>query len=298
MYILFIIALTSLGLLLSSWEDLKTGEIPDKISLGLTSGLIVFSLIHSFVDWDFNIIFTSLLWGLIFFIISYILFVLGQWGGGDVKLMGAVGVSMGYLNSVDFMWINMEVLGSTIHPLATYFINMAFVSTPYVVLYTLTLGFMNPKAFKLYFKSLGDKRNITIFFGSLTPLLFLIQIQNQLLLIIYSLIPLFFLVSVYMKTVEDHLLKKEILVEELADWDILAQDLRVSSKLIATKRNIEGVTPEQVAAIKKLAKEGVIDEKIEIRWGVKFVPVLFISYPITLYVGNLLHTVFSVLTDL
>lgn len=295
MYILFIVLLTTLGLLLSSWEDLKTGEIPDKISLGLTAGLILFSIIHSVVDYNPNILFQSLLWGLIFFAVSYILFVLGQWGGGDVKLMGAIGVSMGYLNAVGFQYINMDVLGYVIHPLVTYFINMAFISTPYVILYTLTLGFMHPYAFKLYLKKLGEKKNISIFAGSIIPIMLLIQLENHILTLIYSLLPLFFLISVYMKTVEDTLLKKEIPVVQLADWDILAQDLKVNGKIIATKRNIEGVTPDQVAAIKKLAKDGAINDKIEIRWGVKFVPVLFISYPITLYMGNLLHMVFMLL---
>lgn len=286
------ISLTLVFLFLASIFDLRTGEIPDAVSFGLAAALIFASFFVSAIEGDYSFAATPFIWGLLFFAIGYALFELGQWGGGDVKLMGGIGASLGLLQALSFPFSNLQIFEDRIPPLAVYIINMAFISTPYVVAYTMALGFMNPSAFTHFRKSLVRPKRIAALIMSFLPFCMALFFRQQRIAAVYSLLPLFYTASVYMKSVEDKILAKTIPVGELNDWDILVQDIVVDGVRIAKRRNIEGVNPEQVKKIKELALKGLIPPKIRIRWGVKFAPVLFLAYAATVGPGNLLEILF------
>lgn len=296
MFLEFALLLAFGALILASWEDLKTGEIADWKSTGFAAAVVVLALVNTVISWDYQILLTTLLWAAAYLAFSVVLFYLGQWGGGDVKMMAALGACMGYIDSIGFGWPESSIFGHQLHPLLSFLINMAFISVPYAIVYTVMLGVGKPQAFTQYFKRLGERKVIAalalMFMPSIAASYFgLLEMAS-----LYLFLPLFYLASVYMKTVEHTVLRKTIAVAKLKPWDILSEDLRVGGRLIATRRNIEGVTPEQVAEIKKLSKAGKIPKTIDIRWGVKFLPVIALSFLATLYVGDALAVAFAFLT--
>ncbi len=290
---------TTFLLVLASYSDLKTGEIPEKITRGLIAVNVIIAAICSIYLVNPSFLFTSLLVGAAFFVIGYLMFYLGEWGGGDVKLLAGIGCSLGLLASMNyFTGIPYVLYREGIFPYyIDYFVNLAIASSPYVIVYSLILGLMKPGVFRAFTIQFKKKTSIAILFSSFLPSLLTLNYDIPRLALIYLSIPLLVLISLYIKAVEEVALQKEIAVNELREGDILASDLVVEGKKIAGRRNMEGVNGKQVIEIQKLASEGKILGKITVRWGIKFAPILFIAFLLTLLFGDVLEIlVVSLLT--
>ncbi|HHQ45510.1 MAG TPA: prepilin peptidase, partial [Candidatus Altiarchaeales archaeon] len=283
MIVFWAVVLTCALLFIASWIDLMTGEIPDRITKTLFGGLLLFSAAAAFVNRDPFMFTTPFIVGACFFIVSAILFFLGQWGGGDVKITAGVGVLLGLVSRMGYVWPNMDL---TPYYLA-YWMNMAFISIPYVAVYTLVLGFMRPNVFKQFLKNIREHRTLFLIGFSFIPSLLSIILAIPNATGLYLMLPVFTVGTVYLKTCEREALMKEIPVSGLSEGDILAQDLVVGGKKLFSKRNIEGLTSEDVERIICLAGRGDISENITIRWGVKFAPILMFALLATIYLGSI-----------
>lgn len=281
------------ALFLASIADLKTSEIPEQLSLGLIAFILTVALLNTAYSWELIHLASAVMWGVIALAIGYVLFALGQWGGGDVKILAGVGCLLGYLDSLDYAWPNSTFIEYEIPPLLTYFIDMAFAATPYVIVYTIILGIMNPVAFTRFRQKMLQGKTIAIFVISTAPAFLAWEMGFDRLGTLYLLVPLMVVASVYMKTVESVVLTKNVKVSQLKEWDIPADDVVADGEKIASKRNIEGITPEQLERIRELAAQGRIPDELRIKWGVKFAPILLVSLILTLYVGNILDLVFK-----
>lgn len=280
-----VIGITVLFLMLASLYDLKTGEIPEKITRGLIVVILIMAAIYSISSVNPSFLAQSLLMGVGFFIFGYLMFYLGEWGGGDVKLLAGVGCSIGFLNSVDH-FAEME----SIFPYyMDYFLNLVMVAVPYVIVYSFLLGLINPKVFAEFVNSLGRKRSLLAIALSFTPSLITLSIDMPKLAIMYLLVPPLVILALYLYAVEKIALQKTIDVQELKEEDILANDLIVDEKKIASRRNMEGVSKDQVAEIQRLASEGKIPRTITVRWGVRFAPILFFAFLLTVFLGGVLE---------
>jgi Flp pilus assembly protein protease CpaA len=291
-----LVVLVVFGILLAAAKvDWDTGEVPEKLSMGLLSFVLAVSFIHSVALWRSSIILETVFWGLIALACSYVIFYFGQWGGGDVKVLAGIGCFLGYLDSTGYDWPFGTLFGIGIPALATYALNMVLLAAPFVLLYTVILGIRNPRVFVVYFRNMAKPKPLATLVISFIPIFFATYWGAHLLLAVYAFVPLMVLLSIYSKTVEDVLMSKSIPVSQLKDWDILADDVVADGVKIAPAGNIEGITPEQLAKVKELSALGKIPAVIRTKKGVEFVPVLFISVPVTLYVGNVLELFFRLL---
>ena len=89
-----IIILTVITLLIASYTDIKTREIPDWITYGLIFAALGIRGIFAFeFGWE---IFVSGIFGLIVcLVIAYGFYFAQQWGGGDSKLLMGMGAIIG-----------------------------------------------------------------------------------------------------------------------------------------------------------------------------------------------------------
>jgi prepilin peptidase CpaA len=78
-------------LAVAAWHDLRTREIPDWISLALAA----WALVLAAGGWHSNGWTGLVLGGLLGFVLTAPLFWLGGLGGGDVKLLAALGACLG-----------------------------------------------------------------------------------------------------------------------------------------------------------------------------------------------------------
>jgi len=70
-----------------------------------------------------------------------------------------------------------------------------------------------------------------------------------------------------------------------------AEDIVVDGEVLIRKTDIEGMTPEDIKRIQEFARQGKIPEKIVIKRGIKFAPVLLFALLSTLYVGDFVEMV-------
>jgi len=287
--ITFIIATAVIFLAVGSYFDLKTGEIPEKISYGFISLALIIAASNSILNSDIQFFLNSLFLGTAFFIIGLILFYLGQWGGGDVKLMAGIGCTLGYL-----AYANYFTEGFFPYYL-TYFINMGFIALPYVIIYGLILGIKNPETKSEFMKYWKDIRTKVVFLLSFLPSIFAFSLGQNSLGILYLFLPPLMISALYLKAVEMTALQQVTDVIELHEGDIVAEDLIIENEKIASKRNIEGLSDEDIQKIQRLALDGKIPSKIKIKEGIRFAPILFLTFLSILWIGNLMEISLEIL---
>jgi len=262
----FIIAF--IGSLLAAIEDLKTTEIPDEIPFMMSTLGVFYWYIYSLNIGGFQPLLLSLATGLVLLAFGWLLYLGGQWGGGDAKVLAGIGFLMPF-----YSWFTMGMVSLYV----TFVINLFLVGSAYMIFYTLVIGFIDKKVFPAFVKSVrGD---IKIVFGiPIISLMVVVLILNTVGFIEPLMLMSTFLISLfitlfwkYAKTIEDVAFKRRIPVSKLREGDVLFE----SKKWI-------GLTKEEVRKIKKTRKSVVIKE------GVRFAPAFPLALIITYYLGNIL----------
>lgn len=88
--LLIVLMFTVIGM----FFDLKYKIIPNKLTFSLfVFGILINSIISIFFN-NFLIITSSIIFSIVTFILCYILWKIGLWGGGDVKLISAIGATL------------------------------------------------------------------------------------------------------------------------------------------------------------------------------------------------------------
>ena len=87
--------LAFIALLIGSITDLKTREVPDWVNYGLICSGVALNLLFSIIYSNPSFILSSIIGLAIFFVIAYVMFYAGQWGGGDSKMLMGIGAIIG-----------------------------------------------------------------------------------------------------------------------------------------------------------------------------------------------------------
>jgi len=86
---------TLVVLVVGSVADLKTREVPDWLNFAAIIIALVTRALYSLVEWDYTFILEGVLGFAAMFILACTLYYLGQWGGGDSKMLMALGALLG-----------------------------------------------------------------------------------------------------------------------------------------------------------------------------------------------------------
>ncbi len=262
------------GTTLAALWDLKTTEIPDQIPNAMVITALIIYGIQSYMQGSYWPILTSIISGISMLAFGFILYYLGQWGGGDAKVLAAVG----------FLLQSGTV--QTIFPFQlTFLMNVFIVGAAYMIIYSIIFALMNKKILSAFYSDLKSSINILII-GTISLfvlfMFFNFYLANYFSLaydfrsIIYnSLLPVFLTGSLYMvwkfaKAVENVGFRKKISLSKLKVGDVLME-----SKVF------EGITARQLSKIKKSGKKFVW-----VKEGVRFAPAFPLALLFTLYVGD------------
>jgi preflagellin peptidase FlaK len=101
-----------LSLLLSTYTDLKERIVSNKITYGLIVLGVLLHALESFVSSSFQPLFLSLSGAVIGFAFAFVLYKVGAWAGGDVKLfagMGALLPTAPFQNLLPGFWLELPV---------------------------------------------------------------------------------------------------------------------------------------------------------------------------------------------
>jgi Flp pilus assembly protein protease CpaA len=259
---------------IASYFDMKTGEIPDKFTLGLVVAALAIRLIAAPIIGDFNYFLDGAIVAGIFFGIGAVLFYTGGWGGGDAKLLSGVGAALG-----GFMAPSIADASIGVFPaFFGFFIAICIVAIPYSLTYALFLSYKAPKVFSLTKQRIKqDWLVLVLALIASISLLIILKPWNFLLTMAFISPPIFFLLLLYVKSVEEIAMQKEIDLEDLQEGDMVVEDLVINGKKLASKRDMDGLSKE---ALERIKKSKNAPKKVKIKWGIKFGP----AFPIALLV--------------
>ena len=272
-----------IALLAGSYTDFKTREVPDWANFGLIAAGFGINLLFSVIYWKFSFIVNSIIGFSIFFIIAYLMFRFGQWGGGDSKMLMGLGalVGIGFFSG-EFPF------------LASFLINALVIGALYGILWSFFLVAKNREKFIKSFRKLNNGKKtvlakrivlalvlVLVFIALLVPEKFVRLISLYLALIT----ALTFYLWLAVKAVENSCMLKFVKPQQLTEGDWIAKEIKADGKYIAGPKDL-GIEKKQIKKLIGLYKKRKV-RKILIKEGIPFVPSFFIAYVITLIFGNL-----------
>src|SRR3989338_1413947 len=283
------------GLLLGSLTDLKTREVPDLVNFGLLITGFCLSFLASLVFWDSSYFISSLLGFALCFLLACIMFYTGQWGGGDAKMLMALGSLLGL--PLSFVLSLFSLVSDSSFSSLTL---SSFVSFPFLLLFLLLIFFVGgiygtAWLFVLFLKHyrefvlrcivyLTDRKQRLgiVSFHGLSLLLFVLSFfVDDLFLRLLSLLLAFMILVLFygfiaIKVLEEIAFVKEIPVSRLTEGDWVAEDIIVSGKVIVRKKDL-GVSREQLLELQELARKGKI-KHVLVKYGIPFVPSFLLAF--------------------
>ncbi len=249
--IALIIAL--LGLSIAGTWDLFTTEVPDEVPyIMIVAGIFIW-YVNALTFGDFTPLFYSIIFGMITLAIGLLMYKHGAWGGADAWLLGATAFLLPVYNNNIFIF--------------DFVFNLLVVGSAYMIVYSVVLGFMNPRVAGIFYKDM--KGNIKLIVPPFLLALIFAMYEpkfTSILLIIGALL----IFWRYAKVIEQHVFRRRIKASELKPGDVTEDMIW------------RGITEKEIAKIGKKKKYVVIKE------GVRFVPAFPMTLVVTLLYGNLL----------
>jgi Flp pilus assembly protein protease CpaA len=257
--------IATMALLIASYTDLKTREVPDWVSYGLIFTALGIRLIFS-IQLGYEIILSGVIGLLICIVLGYMFYYSRQWGGGDSKLLMGMGAVIGI--PYPFTVASWDI--------AIFLISLLFLGAIWGILWMGYIAIKNWSKFrKAFIVKLRQSRTLhlvlwvlTIFLGALSfvDLLFLPFIMFP--------IPFFYL-FIFMTSVEKTSFISTISVTKLVEGDWLAKDVVRDGKILLHKTTIEKKD------INKLKAHHV--SSVVVKQGVPFVPGFLFGYLFLLF---------------
>jgi Flp pilus assembly protein protease CpaA len=267
-------------LAIGSITDFRKREVPDWLSYAAIAFGIGLRVIFAITSQSWTPIIEGALGFAPFLILALIMYYAGQWGGGDSKVMMALGLLIGLKPSF-----------AQIPLLLVMLINVVMIGSAYGLVYTLVLATLNSKAFIAQFRKEMAGRKILKYasyaFAALFVLLSFLtkdMILKMMLIMLTVFSVCLFYIWLFVKTVENAIMIKKIPVEKLTEGDWILKDVKIDGKYICGPKDL-GIEKKQIALLLRLKKQGKIS-KIMIKEGIPFVPGLFLAFLATLLLGN------------
>lgn len=270
-------------LLVGSYTDIKTREVPDWLNYGLIGIGIGLSLLLSAIYWNITFFINSIAGLAALFVVAYIMFYSGQWGGGDSKMLMGLGALIG----LDLGFRDMFLI--------SFFVNILLAGAAYGILFSFFLAVKHRKKFTKEYKKISKNKLVVKLRRLLVALLllmlitfFLIEEYSMKLLILsfFMILTATFYFWIFVKVVEKACMHKYVRPSELTEGDWIAKDVKVAGKYIAGPKDL-GIEKKQIRKLVQLYKQKKV-RKILIKEGIPFVPSFLIAFIVTLYFGNLL----------
>jgi Flp pilus assembly protein protease CpaA len=274
----FMIYAALLAIMIGSFTDLKTLEVPDWLNYSLIAVGVGGNLIMSLFHGTHIYIVRSLIGLGVSLLLGTLMFYTGQWGGGDSKMLFGLGAMLGISWPVQYDFYLM------------FLVNLLFAGAFYGILWVIALSFRHWKKIKIRLMNfLEDKRlmKIRIITGAVSlaamAALFFSGLDNDMKLVASGAILLLYFLNylfIFVRSVEQTAMIKTIDPKKLTEGDWIMQEVKIDGKLIAGPKDL-GLEKKQLTKILELREQGKL-MKIKVKYGIPFVPSFLISFVFTL----------------
>lgn len=265
-----------------SITDIKTLEVPDWLNywgIGLGLGLRV---IYSAMESSWIYILEGLLGLGVFYLIALAMFYTGQWGGGDSKMLMAIGALLG---------IGFDPNSAGV----AFFVNLIILGGVYGVLWCISLLLINASKVKSKFAEVkssnlfkyGRLGSVTASFGLLGTAFLMPDLHSKFLISSLAvLITLMFYSIFIVRSIEESVMIRDVSLDKLTEGDWVVEDTFVGKERICGPDDL-GLTLEQ---IKKLKSHKF--KTLKVKYGMPFIPSFFFAFVATYFMGNIVLFIF------
>jgi Flp pilus assembly protein protease CpaA len=278
------IVIALLVLIIASYTDIKTLEVPDWLSYSLVAIGLAANLIFTIHYSDFSFIIASLIGLVVSVALGLLMFYTGQWGGGDSKVLFGLGALLGI--SYPF----------TIGIYIKFLLNLLVVGAAYGLAWVLFMIVRNwKKIAKNAKKAFNEKRFrkqklITgIFCIAAAVMLQFAPFDYDikvLFLIMLAIIYLLNYLLAIVKIVENVSMIKMVEPEKLTEGDWIVDEIKIDGKYIAGPKDL-GIEKKNIQELLKYKAQGKID-KVKVKYGIPFVPSFLIAMLYTVITGQII----------
>ncbi|MBS3071028.1 prepilin peptidase [Candidatus Pacearchaeota archaeon] len=276
--IIFLSVLAVVWLVFASVHDLRKRVVFNWLSFSLIIFALGFRFFYSlFSEQDFGFFYQGLIGLGIFFVLGNLFYYGKFFGGGDAKLIIALGPVIAFSES---FFTNVVVF-------ATFFMLFLFSGGLYGLSWSVYFYFRDRKKLKPEFKKQFNKIRVASIFVMFLGILIMVFGFFEVLFFYFG-ATIFVLpyLYVYSKAIDEVSLVKNLDVKKLEEGDWLYRDIKVGKKVI--KASWEGLTKKDINEIKKKHKS------VMIRQGIPFVPVFLISFLLLICVWFFQVNIFGV----
>lgn len=245
-------------------QDIRFKEISDWLNASLFIIGVFYVLNLSISSGNYSLVIYSLLVSLILFGFGSLLYYTKSFGGGDVKLLTALGPYLVILHynmimSFDFIWLSIS-----------FFVFSLFIfGFFYALIFSIYLVIKKPEGFKKEFSKVWKEYRILFLF---LLLFFIIIGFNSDLEGIkwFSFFGAFLVLSsLFLQSVEKKHFIQMLNPRELRVGDWLTKPIRIKNKLISVRA--DGLSKEEILLLIKRGK------KVEIKSGIAFAPAFILA---------------------
>ena len=237
---LIILSIGFLGIIIGSITDIQKREVADFINYFMIFSGLGIRLIYSIYTLEWNYFIFGLLGFGSFLVLAYLMFLTGQWGGGDSKMLMGMGALFATYPESLRTFFSPNLLGLPF--LVSFWINLLLLGAIYGVLWTIGLGIVRFKDFRLAWNErikmkipLSQKFEISafkfVFFLSsffLAVGIFLPSLVLRISFIVISIMVFsFFCLIVFVKSVDKACMYKVVDYSGLVPGDWLLDDVVV-----------------------------------------------------------------------
>ena len=251
-------------LLIASWCDLKSREVPDWLSYSLLIAAIGIRTIFSF-ERGSNVLVSGFIGFLICAAVAFTFYYSHQWGGADAKLLMGLGAVIGISYPFSLQSLDLFI----------YLFAVLFLGAFYGLLWMIVMALKNKKIMLQKLREyLHSYRQIHFILLVISGFLIIASITFPLLWPI-ALLPLATLyLLIFVAAVEQVGFYKRIPADTVTEGDWLGEDIYVQGKKISIHKTI---TLQDLNLLKKLFGEKKLTT-IVIKQGVPFVPSFLLGY--------------------
>lgn len=267
-------------LFIASYTDFRKREVPDWLNYGLIFAVLGIRTIFSF-ELGWNILISGALGFLVCFLLALLFYYTNQWGGGDSKLLMAMGALIG---------INYP-LNQNSWNLLFFFLALLLFGAIYGVFFLVYTAIAKRKIFLPRFKEILKQYRVIHYIMMGLTAFGLILSFFYLVFLPLAIFPLaFFYLLSFVSAVEKKCFLKNISPKLLTEGDWLANDLFANGKKLMEKKTLE---IDDLKKIRNWHSEGKI-ESVMIREGIPFVPSFLIAYLVLLFAPKLFAWILAI----
>ena len=284
-YVTVLLTIGFLWVLAATIFDIKTKEVPNWLNFTLIIVILSYRMFYSIITNNYWVIIEGIIGLGVFLVIANALYYAKAFGGGDAKLLIALGTIIWWGEN----W-KVSATNATTFIMLLLLIGFLYGITMSAIIITKSEKKEKEKFFEETKKQIKNNKKWLIITGILTIITATISIyykspEIMIITIILIIIPI---LLIYSKTTEKTILTKKISTKELKEGDWLYKEVRLKNGMII-KAKFDGVTKEE---IKKIIKN---QNQVIIRDGIAFVPAFLIAYII---MAILWYSGWSLLTNI